>query len=53
VLVTNPAGIARGYVSESVLPAVDESPHAQLVRAGARLDGLDAVDRVLARPVAA
>jgi D-glycero-D-manno-heptose 1,7-bisphosphate phosphatase len=40
VLVTNQAGIARGYFSESVLQAVNESLYAQLARAGARLDGL-------------
>jgi D-glycero-D-manno-heptose 1,7-bisphosphate phosphatase len=40
VVVTNQAGIARGYFSESVLQAVNESLHAQLARAGARLDGL-------------
>jgi D-glycero-D-manno-heptose 1,7-bisphosphate phosphatase len=39
VLVTNQAGIARGYFSESVLQAVNESLYAQLARAGARLDG--------------
>ena len=40
VVVTNQAGIARGYFSESVLHAVNEALHAQLARAGARLDGL-------------
>jgi D-glycero-D-manno-heptose 1,7-bisphosphate phosphatase len=45
--------VARGHFSESVLRAVDEPLHAPLARAGARLDGLDAVDRVSARPVAA
>ena len=40
VLVTNQAGIARGYFSENVLQAVNESLYAQLARAGARLDGL-------------
>ena len=37
VLVTNQAGIARGYFSENVLQAVNESLYAQLARAGARL----------------
>ncbi len=40
VVVTNQAGIARGYFSESVLQAVNESLRAQLAGAGARLDGL-------------
>jgi D-glycero-D-manno-heptose 1,7-bisphosphate phosphatase len=39
VLVSNQAGIARGYFSESVVQAVNESLSAQLARAGARLDG--------------
>lgn len=45
--------VACGHFSESVLRAVDEPLHAPLARAGARLDDLDAVDRVLARRVAA
>jgi D-glycero-D-manno-heptose 1,7-bisphosphate phosphatase len=40
VVVTNQAGIARGYFSEDVLRAVDDTLRAQLARAGARLDGL-------------
>ena len=40
VLVTNQAGIARGYFSEDVLRAVNERLVAQLAEAGARLDGL-------------
>jgi D-glycero-D-manno-heptose 1,7-bisphosphate phosphatase len=40
VVVTNQAGVARGYFSESVLDAVNDSLRAQLARAGARLDGL-------------
>jgi D-glycero-D-manno-heptose 1,7-bisphosphate phosphatase len=40
VVVTNQAGIARGYFSEDVLQAVNAELHAQLARAGARLDGL-------------
>jgi len=40
VVVTNQAGIARGYFSEGVLHAVNEALRAQLARAGARLDGL-------------
>src|SRR4030095_12770011 len=40
VVVTNQAGIARGYFSEDVLRAVNESLVAQLARADARLDGL-------------
>jgi D-glycero-D-manno-heptose 1,7-bisphosphate phosphatase len=40
VVVTNQAGIARGYFSEDVLHAVNAELHAQLARAGARLDGL-------------
>jgi D-glycero-D-manno-heptose 1,7-bisphosphate phosphatase len=40
VVVTNQAGIARAYFSESVLKAVNESLRAQLARAGARRDGL-------------
>ena len=40
VVVTNQAGVARGYFSESVLKAVNEDLVAQLTQAGARLDGL-------------
>jgi D-glycero-D-manno-heptose 1,7-bisphosphate phosphatase len=40
VVVTNQAGIARGYFSERVLQQVNDSLAAQLARAGARLDGL-------------
>jgi D-glycero-D-manno-heptose 1,7-bisphosphate phosphatase len=40
VVVTNQAGIARGYFSESVLHAVHDALRAQLASAGARLDGL-------------
>jgi D-glycero-D-manno-heptose 1,7-bisphosphate phosphatase len=40
VVVTNQAGIARGYFSEEVLDAVNDALRAQLGRAGARLDGL-------------
>jgi D-glycero-D-manno-heptose 1,7-bisphosphate phosphatase len=40
VVVTNQAGVARGYFSESVLHAVHEALHEQLARVGARLDGL-------------
>jgi D-glycero-D-manno-heptose 1,7-bisphosphate phosphatase len=40
VVVTNQAGIARGYFSESVLHAVNDALVVQLGRAGARLDGL-------------
>jgi D-glycero-D-manno-heptose 1,7-bisphosphate phosphatase len=40
VVVTNQAGIARGYFSESVLHAVHDTLRAQLAGAGARLDGL-------------
>jgi D-glycero-D-manno-heptose 1,7-bisphosphate phosphatase len=40
VVVTNQAGIARGYFSEDVFDAVNDSLRAQLGRAGARLDGL-------------
>jgi D-glycero-D-manno-heptose 1,7-bisphosphate phosphatase len=40
VVVTNQAGIARGYFSEDVLRAVNETLSAQLARAGARLDGV-------------
>ena len=40
VVVTNQAGIARGYFTEDVLHAVNDELRAQLGRAGARLDGL-------------
>ncbi|HEX2441941.1 MAG TPA: HAD family hydrolase [Methylomirabilota bacterium] len=40
VVVTNQAGIARGYFSEDVLGKVHDALHAQLASAGARLDGL-------------
>jgi D-glycero-D-manno-heptose 1,7-bisphosphate phosphatase len=40
VVVTNQAGIARGYFSEDVLRTVHDALTAQLARAGARLDGL-------------
>ena len=40
VVVTNQAGIARGYFSEEVLQAVNASLVAQLSAAGARLDGI-------------
>src|SRR5438477_4381222 len=40
VVVTNQAGLARGYFSEDVLRAVNESLVAQLAEAGARLDGI-------------
>ena len=40
VLVTNQAGIARGYFSEDVLHAVNDSLVAQLKDAGAHLDGI-------------
>ena len=40
VVVTNQAGIARGYFSEAVLLAVTGELHAQVERAGARLDGV-------------
>ena len=40
VVVTNQAGIARGYFSEDVLHAVNASLVDQLDRAGARLDGI-------------
>jgi D-glycero-D-manno-heptose 1,7-bisphosphate phosphatase len=40
VVVTNQAGIARGYFTERVLEAVNADLIAQLTRAGARLDGL-------------
>ena len=40
VLVTNQAGVARGYFSEEVLQAVNASLVTQLKDAGAHLDGL-------------
>ena len=40
MVVTNQAGIARGYFSEEVLQAVNASLVAQLSAAGARLDGI-------------
>jgi D-glycero-D-manno-heptose 1,7-bisphosphate phosphatase len=40
VVVTNQAGIARGYFSEEVLQAVNDALTTELRRAGARLDGL-------------
>ena len=40
VVVTNQAGIARGYFSEDVLHAVNAELVAQLARDGARLDGV-------------
>jgi D-glycero-D-manno-heptose 1,7-bisphosphate phosphatase len=40
VVVTNQAGLARGYFSENVLQAVNAELVAQLERAGARLDGI-------------
>jgi len=40
VVVTNQAGVARGYFSEDVLHAVNDALRAQLARAHARLDGL-------------
>ncbi|HEV8585044.1 MAG TPA: HAD family hydrolase [Methylomirabilota bacterium] len=40
VVVTNQAGVARGYFSEDVLHATHEALHAQLKDAGAHLDGL-------------
>ena len=40
VVVTNQAGIARGYFSEEVLTAVNETLVTQLRHAGARLDGI-------------
>jgi len=40
VVVTNQAGVARGYFPESVLHLVNADLTAQLARAGARLDGL-------------
>jgi D-glycero-D-manno-heptose 1,7-bisphosphate phosphatase len=40
VVVTNQAGIARGYFTEAILQAVNDELRAQLAHAGARLDGL-------------
>jgi D-glycero-D-manno-heptose 1,7-bisphosphate phosphatase len=40
VVVTNQAGIARGYFTEDILHATTAELHAQLERAGARLDGM-------------
>jgi D-glycero-D-manno-heptose 1,7-bisphosphate phosphatase len=40
VVVTNQAGIARGYFSEDVLRAVNAEMIVQLTAAGARLDGI-------------
>ena len=40
VVVTNQAGIARGYFSQDVLTEVNEAVVAQLAQAGARLEGL-------------
>src|SRR6185503_5970231 len=40
IMVTNQAGIARGYFSEAVLHAVNAELVRQLAAAGARLDGL-------------
>lgn len=40
VIVTNQAGIAKGYFSEEVLDAVNAEMLRQLAAAGARLDGL-------------
>jgi D-glycero-D-manno-heptose 1,7-bisphosphate phosphatase len=40
VMVTNQAGLARGYFSEDVLRAVNATLVAQLKEAGAHLDGL-------------
>ena len=40
VVVTNQAGIARGYFSEKLLHEVHDVLRAQLAAAGARLDGL-------------
>ena len=39
IMVTNQAGIARGYFSEAVLHAVNAELVRQLAAAGARLDG--------------
>jgi D-glycero-D-manno-heptose 1,7-bisphosphate phosphatase len=40
VMVTNQAGIARGYFSEDVLRAANEAVESQLAEGQARLDGL-------------
>jgi D-glycero-D-manno-heptose 1,7-bisphosphate phosphatase len=40
VVVTNQAGIARGYFTEDILHATTAALRAQLERAGARLDGV-------------
>ena len=40
VVVTNQAGLARGYFTESILEAVNADLVAQLAHAGAHLDGL-------------
>jgi D-glycero-D-manno-heptose 1,7-bisphosphate phosphatase len=40
VMVTNQAGIARGYFTEAILHAVNAEMVRQLAAAGARLDGL-------------
>jgi D-glycero-D-manno-heptose 1,7-bisphosphate phosphatase len=40
IVVTNQAGIARGYFTEEVLTVVNERLVAQLAEAGARLDGV-------------
>src|SRR5712691_10516702 len=40
VVVTNQAGIARGYFTEDLLDAVNAELRAQLAAAGAQLDGL-------------
>ena len=40
VVITNQAGVARGYFSEDVLHAVTAELVEQLARAGARLDGV-------------
>jgi D-glycero-D-manno-heptose 1,7-bisphosphate phosphatase len=40
VVVTNQAGIARGYFSQDVLDAVNATLVARLAEAGARLDGI-------------
>jgi len=40
VVVTNQAGVARGYFSEAILDMVTSELVSQLARAGARLDGV-------------
>src|SRR2546421_8921759 len=40
VVVTNQAGIARGYFSQAVLDAVNDALVAQLAKGGARPDGI-------------